>query len=113
MTTNLRVQGNHIQYILDKILGVPVVGSYTPPNMFFPIDESEYITYELTDEFITTRNQKKINIKYFENYRLTVKNNIFTFQIEYLYDSNNIIKSLTDEQQREILSYLGFGNNKK
>ena len=104
MAQNLKVQGNHIQHILDKILGIPVGGAFTGN----PGKQDEYIIYELTDGAIATNESTRINIHYFWDYRLTVKNNLFTFPIVNRFDVNYIMKVLTDEQQRRILSYLGY-----
>tara|TARA_R110002126_G_scaffold110456_2_gene247773 strand:+ start:8978 stop:9295 length:318 start_codon:yes stop_codon:yes gene_type:complete len=104
MAQNLKVQGNHIQFILDKILGFPVGGAFTGN----PGKEDEYITYELTDGAIATNRSTRINIHYFWDYELTVKNNLFTFPIASRFNVNHIMKVLTDEQQRRILTYLGM-----
>jgi hypothetical protein len=104
MAQNLKVQGNHIQFILDKILEFPVSGAFTGN----PGKEDEYITYELTDEAIATNQRTRFDIHYFWDYPLTVKNNLFTFPITSRFNVNYIMKVLTDEQQRRILTYLGM-----
>jgi hypothetical protein len=102
--TNLKVQGNHIQYILNKILGFVECGGYTGNQG----KEDEYLTFELTDGAISTDERNRINIHYFWDYRLTVKNNLFTFQIVNRFDVYYIMKVLTEDQQKRILSYLGY-----
>ena len=104
VVSNLKVQGNHIQHILNKILAIPVVAVYTGK----PGKQDEYITYELTHGAIATDESTRIDIHYYWDYRLTVRNNLFTFAIVNRIDVNHIMKVLTDEQQKRILSYLGF-----
>jgi hypothetical protein len=104
VVSNLKVQGNHIQHILNKILGIPVGAMYTGK----PGKQDEYITYELTDGAIATDESTRIDIHYFYDYTLTVRNNLFTFPIVSRFNEKYIMKVLTDEQQKRILSYLGF-----
>lgn len=104
MALNIKLQGNHIQYILDKILGITICGGYTGT----PSKEDEYITFELTDGEISTNQSERINIHYFWDYTLTLKNNLFTFPIVNKYSVNHIMKVLTEDQQKRILSYLGY-----
>ena len=103
MATNLKVQGNHIQYILDKILGFQVGAVFTGIKG----NQDEYKTYILSEGAITTNDDERINIHYYWDYRLTVKNNLFTFSIVGRFNVNHVMKILTDEQQTIILTYLG------
>lgn len=103
MATNLKVQGNHIQYILDKIFGFDMSGGYTG----HPMKQDKYNIYNLANGAITTEDDDRIKVHYFWEYRITVKNNLFTFAIV---DKtiNHVMKILTDEEQTRILSYLGL-----
>lgn len=111
MATNLKVQGNHIQYILDKILGFQLVSTFNGTKKMDYHDE--YNTYALSDGAISTKATylKRIDICYFTTYYLTVKHNLFTFAIHDRISENHIMKVLTDEQQTRILSYLGLNVN--
>lgn len=104
MASNIKVQGNHIQHILEKILAFPVGGFYTGN----PLKQDKFIIYELIDGAISTDESERINIHYFWDYRLIVKNNLFTFAIVNRFEVKHIMKILTDEQQSRILSYLGI-----
>ena len=104
MATNLKVQGNHIQYILDKILAFQIGAAFTGIKG----KQDEYVTYILSEGAITTNDDERINIHYYWDYRLTVKNNLFTFPIVGRFDVNHLMKVLTDEQQEAILIYCGF-----
>ena len=106
MATNLKVQGNHIQYILDKILAFQIGAAFTGIKG----KQDEYVTYILSEGAITTNDDERINIHYYLDYRLTVKNNLFTFPIVGRFDVNHLMKVLTDEQQKAILIYCGFKN---
>jgi len=103
MATNLKVQGNHIQYILDNILGFEIGAGFTGNKG----KQDEYKTYILSEGAITTNDDERINIHYYWDYRLTVKSNLFTFPIVGRFDVNHVMKVLTDEQQTRILTYLG------
>jgi hypothetical protein len=103
MATNLKVQGNHIQYILDNILGFEIGAVFTGNKG----KQDEYKTYILSEGAITTNDDERINIHYYWDYRLTVKSNLFTFPIVGRFDVNDVMKVLTDEQQTTILTYLG------
>jgi hypothetical protein len=105
VVSNLKVQGNHIQHILNKILEIPVGAFYTGSK---PGNQDKYTTYELTDGAIATDESTRIDIHYFYDYTLTVRNNLFTFPIVSRFNEKYIMKVLTDEQQKRILSYLGF-----
>ena len=104
MTSNLKVQGNHIQHILCKILGFQSGGGYTGN----PNKQDEYDIYELPDGAISTQENTRIDIHYFWDYRITVKNNLFTFAVNRFNIEDHIMKVLTDEQQIKILTYLGL-----
>ena len=104
MTTQLKVQGNHVQYILQKLLGFRICGGFTGTRE----KENAYTTYQLVEGAITTNEDDRIDIYYYWDYRLTVKNNLFTFPIVYGNAINHIIKVLTDDEQIKILKYLGI-----
>tara|TARA_R110000868_G_scaffold229952_6_gene483094 strand:+ start:2169 stop:2588 length:420 start_codon:yes stop_codon:yes gene_type:complete len=106
MATNLKVQGNHIQYILSEIFGFDMSGGYTG----HPMKQDKYNIYNLANGAITTEDDDRIKVHYFWEYRITVKNNLFTFAIV---DKtiNHVMKILTDEEQTKILSYLGLNVN--
>jgi|688.fasta_scaffold1925438_1 hypothetical protein len=111
MATQKKVQGNHIQYILQKILGFRICGGFTGTRE----KEDTYTTYELVEAAIMTNeknrldNEKnRIDIYYYWDYRLTVKKNLFTFPIVYGNEVNHIMKVLTDDEQIKILKYLGI-----
>ena len=108
MATNLKVQGNHIQYILSEIFGFDMSGGYTG----HPMKKDEYNIYNLANGAITTEDDDRIKVHYFWDYRITVKNNLFTFAIV---DKtiNHVMKILTDEEQTKILVYLGFQPKQK
>ena len=108
MASNIKLQGNHIQHILDKILSIPICGGYTGT----PSKEDAYISFQLTDGEISTNQSERIDIHYFWDYRLTLKNNLFTFPIVNRFEVNHIMKVLTEDQQKRILSYLGLGYSK-
>ena len=106
MASNIKLQGNHIQYILEKILSIPSCAGYTGSS---PNREDKYLSFELTDGEISTNQESDMyNIHYFWDYRITLKNNLFTFAIVDRYEVNHIIKVLTEDQQKRILSYLGY-----
>lgn len=105
MALSIKVQGNHIQHILEKILAIPFGGGYTGKQG----KEDAYYMYDLTDGgAIATDESERINIHHFWDYSLIVKNNLFTFAIVNRFSVNHIMKVLTDEQQRRILTYLGM-----
>lgn len=108
MATNLKVQGNHIQYILSEIFGFDMSGGYTG----HPMKKDEYNIYNLANGATTTEDDDRIKVHYFWDYRITVKNNLFTFAIV---DKtiNHVMKILTDEEQTKILVYLGFQPKQK
>jgi len=105
MTTKLRVQGNHIHYIFEKFLGFKKIGKYDGTKQKHYRDE--YNIYEVTKPAIATNGTDVIHINFYQDYFLTVKNNLFTFAIVSRFSENNIIRILTDEQQEQILKYLG------
>jgi hypothetical protein len=104
MATQKRVQGNHIQYILQKILGFRICGGFTGTRE----KEDTYTTYELVEAAIMTNEKNRIDIYYYWDYRLTVKKNLFTFPIVYGNEVNHVMKVLTDDEQIKILKYLGI-----
>lgn len=104
MTTQLRVQGSIIQHILEKILGFQVGAVFTGTKG----KEDEYNTYILSGGAITTDDDERITIHYYWDYRVTVKNNLFTFPIVgFSVSINHVMKVLTDQEQIKILKYLG------
>jgi len=104
MATQLKIQGNHIQHILEKILGLQVGGFYTGTRQ----KEDAYVTYVLSKGAITTEDDDRINIYYYWDYRIIVKNNLLMFPIINGCIINNVMKVLTDEEQYNILKYLGI-----
>jgi len=104
MATQLKVQGNIIQHIFEKILNFQIGGGYTGTML----KQDQYTTYILSSGAISTNDDERIEIHYYWDYRLTIKNNLFTFPIVNRFDINNIMKVLTDEEQDKILVYLGY-----
>lgn len=102
MITNLKVQGNHIQHILDKILGLHINGVFIGTLA----KQNEYKIFQLSDGAITTEGNEIINIHYYWDYRITVKHNLLTFPIVDRNTTNHVMKVLTDAQQADILAYL-------
>lgn len=102
MITNLKVQGNHIQHILDKILGLHINGLFTGTLA----KQNEFKQFQLSDGAITTEGNEIIKIHYYWDYRITVKHNLLTFPIVDRNTTNHVMKVLTDAQQEDILAYL-------
>jgi hypothetical protein len=103
MTTQLKVQGNHIKYIFENILYFQIGGGYSGNYL----KQDKYDTYILSSGAISTNEDERVDIHYYWDYRLTVKQNLFTFPIVNKFHINHVIKILTDKEQQDILTYLG------
>jgi len=102
------VGGRHIQYILEQVLRQTILRE----DKGHPLKQDEKKLYKLSDGIITS-GTPYIEIKFYQDYILTVTDNIFTFAIHNRVSENHIMKALTDEQQETILIYLGFKRSNK
>jgi hypothetical protein len=98
------VGGRHIQYILENILGQAILRE----DKGHPLKQEDKKEYKLADGIISTDGTPYIEIRFYQDYRLTVTDNLFTFPIHTRVSERHIIKVLTDEQQEAILIYCGF-----
>jgi hypothetical protein len=98
------VGGRHIQYILENVLGQTILRE----DKGHPLKQDDKKEYKLADGIITTNGSPYIEIRFYQDYILTVTDNLFTFPIHTQYSERHIMKVLTDKQQEEILIYCGF-----
>jgi len=98
------VGGRHIQYILETIFGIAI----TKEDKGHPLKQDDTKSYKLSGGIISTDGDLNIEIRFYDTYRLTTTDNLFTFPIITRTSERHIMKVLTDEQQERILIYLGF-----
>lgn len=98
------VGGRHIQYILENVLRQTILRE----DKGHPLKQDDKKEYKLADGIITTNGSPYIEIRFYQDYILTVTDNLFTFPIHTRVSEKHIMKVLTDKQQEEILIYCGF-----
>ena len=98
------VGGRHIQYILENVLTQTILRE----DKGHPLKQDDKKEYKLTDGIISTNGSPYIEIRFYQDYRLTITDNLFTFPIITRTGEKHIMKVLTDKQQETILIYFGF-----